>query len=539
MALTGIAVVLLLFDKLPWHLVAEAFYDFSFPYQYAWKDSIWHFFMERDRARLLHGVLVTGLYALFGYAPPVFYLAGHLLTILGATAIGLMAADYLKKPWQVALLVIALSLLPLALQDMLVLKKLHHALAWALFWWACYFFVEWVHRERWPWLLGTLLFPLSILSYEAVSLLFPVALFLSLPRLKGKIWPKVLTVGLLSIAGALGFWLLEQLKPTGRSADTFYANNMGAMLARLKELPLGIQRLVEAILQGQLSSVYLLGLNWVRWAVVASAILVTLAAIWLMLRHLKLSGWTAKTLLQPGISFTLAGLWMAFATYIPFMLAGQSPDNDSLRGAAIALFLLLIALYTQISKLARANAIFIGFCTLWILIGALGYTQALASSRQNSEWVNNYVLSLKEQVPAIKEDAIFVMLNSDVSASGCAGMHNMIFNRITLRCLFLNDNDEENAFTRIEGWMLERRGGRFEGDMVIVHIDDSGYGRLVDQVTAEAYPALPITWEVDDPLVTVNAIIYPEDYENGLRSDLYEYALSRAQTSSNSNFDQR
>lgn len=527
-ALTGITLVLFLLYKLPWHLVAEAFNDFSFPYQYAWKDSIWHFFMERDRARLLHGVLVTGLYALFGYAPPVFYLVAHILTILGATAIGLMVADYLKKPWQVIVLVIALSLLPLALQDMLVLKKLHHALAWAMFWWACYFFTEWVHRERWPWLLGTLLFPLSILSYEAVSLLFPVALFLSLSSLKKRAWPKVLAVGLINFTGILGFWLLERLKPAGRSADTFYTNNMGAMLARLKDLPAGIQRLIEAIFQGQLSSEYLLTVSWMRWAAVASAMLVAVAAIWAMLRLLNQSRWKKEGLLLVPVSLTLAGLWIAFMTYVPFMLAGQSPDNDSLRGAAFALFLFLIAVCAQVSKPGRVHAIFTGFCVLWIAIGVYGYTQALADTRQNSGWVNNYVLSIKEQVPAIKEDAIIVVLNSEISVSGCAGLQNMIFNRTSLRCLFLTDNDQENSFTRIEGWLLERQGGRFEGDTIIVQIDDIGRAHLVKEITAEGYPLLPIVWEVSDPLVTVDAIIYPENYENGLRSDLYEYALEHA-----------
>ena len=210
LALAALAFLLFLSNHIPGHLTGEAFADFVYPYLYNWKDSIVHFFMERDRARFLHGVLVTGLYALFGYNPPVFYLATHLLIILGATALGLILAGYVKKPWLAVLLTLTLSLMPVLLPDLFALKKLHHALAWGLFWWSVLFFIEWVRRDKWPWLVGTLLFPLSVLSYEAVGLLFPVPLMLSMPYILEvkQFWKKLGAALFINLAGVelSGHW---------------------------------------------------------------------------------------------------------------------------------------------------------------------------------------------------------------------------------------------------------------------------------------------------------------------------------------------
>ncbi len=531
LGLIGLVTLLLFAKLLPGHLTGEAFFDFSFPYLHSWKDSITHFFFERDRGRFLHGILVTGLYAGFGYNPPVFYLASHILVILAAVALGLLIAEYTKNPWLAVLVTLAACLMPLALQDMLSLKKLHHALAWALFWWSCFFFVEWGRRGIWPWLLGTLLFPLSVLSYEAVAMLFPIAFLLSLPHIKSRkdFWLKMLAAFIINLVGVLAFWQLEQLKPVG-GADVFYTGGVSELIERLARLPGIFELVARAIGQGGLLSIYIPLNPWLIAFVAFFLLAVLLAALAAFVGKLgPPRTWGLATLQRPQIFLFLSAFWLSFAAYVPFMLAGQLPDNDSLRGAASAVFFLAIAALVGLNSGHNLSRTITAFLIFWLIVGSVGYTIALDASIKQSDQVNNYIISLKRLVPAIKEDAVIVHFNAGLSRSGCAGLQNMIFNRRTIRCVHLIEGDTEESFARVEGWLEEpKTGGRYELDIIILTFDETGEVRLIDEISPEDYPDLPIIWEIREPLRTVHDIIYPEDYESGLRSQIYDYALEYA-----------
>ena len=305
------------------------------------------------------------------------------------------------------------------------------------------------------------------------------------------------------------------------------------MIGRLSGIAGGVGKLVAASWQGGLLGEDLTQGGWFGSLAGLLFAAVILAALVVVARKLgNPKRWNFATLNAPALALLASGAWLAFATYVPFMLAGQPPDGDSLRGVAIALAFLVAIVFVEAQNWRQRVWFEVGvsvFCIFWLISGATGYASALNDTIHELDRVNNYILSLKHLVPAIKEDAVTINVNAVFSRSGCAGLQNMIFNRRTIRCVILKQGDKEENYIRSDGWILEANSsGRYELDNIILTFDATGWVTLIPELGPDDLPGIPLTWEVREPLRTVYDIIYPENYESGLHSRLYEYALRYA-----------
>lgn len=523
-----------LFGYIQQNLSGEAFFDFQYPYRLPFAESWKVFFLERIRSRLMHGVFISALYSLVGFNPPAIYLGIFLLIIATAAVIVFTLKDFIRSPWVASLLVIALTWLPLNITDLMSLKKAHHALAWFAFWLAAYLFQRWIAKKQIGWLLAaTLAFLASILAYEATIALLPVAVFLSLPYLKDwkDLAAKIALVLWISFLAALVFLDLEKVKPyTG--IESFYSSNLfdaGGLIQNLLALiPQWPAALWSGVLFGE-AGLSPLALLLSRLIIIGLLALALFIIIWNAIRDPQRSRARSKWLSSPTFALTLAALWLAAATYLPFMAAGQPPDGDSLRGAAFGLILLTLAgslWLAQLGKPRLGQTLLIGVCLFWITVGGFSYNQGIQRSAAEDAILKNFVISLKEQVPDVSGRTAFVFVNASLGRTGCIGALNMLYDTGGLHCIHLLDNDSQETYTRESGGLREDGGRLFADNLIILTFDEQGFVTVLPEISHTGYPLLPVTWQVDEPIRTNFDLIYSWPFTFGKNYAFYNYMLT-------------
>lgn len=513
------------------NLSGEAFYDFQYAYRLPLFESWREFFFDRIRSRLLHGVFISSLYHLVGYNPPAIYLGVYIVYIATAAVIALVLRDFVKRSWLAALLTATFALLPVALPDLIELKKAHHVLAWFVFWLAVLMFKKWVIEDKRKWLLAAALaFLTSVLTYEATVALLPVAVLLSLPYIKDfKDLARKLGIALfITLLAALAFLRLEDLKEFSSIAQTYpgFSDASSALSKALAAVP----QLASAIWQGVIFG-YALPSGWPLALGQALLVVCALAAGYGVVALVgqaknksrrKSNGFAG--LQNPVIVLCLAALYLTFATYLPFMLAGQAPDTDSLRGAGLGLVLLALAAYLALlaQRKPRPANIFIGVvCSALMLTWLAGYAAQDRAVAADDAYLNNFIYTLRQHVPGVAEGSNFIFVNSGVGRTGCIGLMNMLYSRSALHCIHLFDNDKEETYVREADGLREVGGQLFTKGFIIVTIAPDGAAILLSQVTAWDFPQLPVTWISNTPILPDSAAIQPFSPP----SALYNYIL--------------
>jgi len=506
------------------NISGEAFYDFQYPYLFPFSESWKIFFLDRIQSRLMHGVFVSALFHVFGFNPPVYYLIGLILVICTATLITLVLRSFIKLPWISVLLVATFTWLPLNIPDLMVLKKLHHALAWFAFWLAVFLWQKWFEKKRiFSLLAAALAFLASILSYEVAIALFPVAVFITLPKLKDvrdfigylgmSIWITFLSgLAFLNLEGVKRFSRVESLSAIGGWDLGYLVNSSLSLLSKLpaaiwnsglRENPSGIQD-----------------------AVGKTILVITVIGLFGVIRQF----FRKKNRIQEKFSLVLTGLWLGVAAYLPFILAGQAPDSDSLRGAAFGTVFIVLAATSWIveqGKKVLGNLFLTGICLFWICTGFIYYAQGVMSSKQEDLILQNVVVTLKKQVPDVAEGTNFIFVNSGVGRTGCIGFVNMLYDRSKLHCIHLLSGDTQESYTRTDAGLVETGGRLWPERFIIVTFDDQGRVTVLDQLDQDDFEILPVTWESIKPLVTNRSLIYPDVTSSGRNFDFYNYMMEQ------------
>jgi len=508
------------------NIMGEAFYDFQFPYRNSFSEGWKIFFEERIRSRLMHGVLVSALYHGFGFNPPAFYLAAFFLIIGAAIFATLSLRFYLKSPWIAAMLVAAFTWMPLNIPDLISLKKIHHALAWFAFWLAVFLWQKWVGKRRTGWLFAaTFAFLISVLAYEVAIALLPVAVLLSLPKLKeGKDFLRNLGLVIwITLLSGLAFLNLESLKPYSGAESVYAAGgwDIGILLANaLSFLP----RLPSTIW----SSGLLEAGTWLRITaqiIIAASFVLGILALWNTFHGNR------KGLRDKYLALIVSGIWLAIGGYLPYILAGQGPDSDGLRGAAFGVLIVALAAGSWIAqqKRERLGSLFVSVvCIFWVVAGISVYSQEILASKQDDLVLRNVVITLKQQVPDVADGSNFIFVNSGLGRTGCIGFVNMLYDKANLHCIHLLSGDTQESYTRTEGGLLETGDRLWPNRFIIVTFDNLGKVTLINELDADDYSDLPLTWGVSDPLRTNRSLIYEAVYNFGRNFDFYEYMVNQS-----------
>jgi len=525
------AVVLAFASHVTRNLSGEAFYDFQYAYRLPLFESWREFFFDRIRSRLLHGVFVSSLYHLVGYNPRAIYLGVYIVYVATAVLIALVLRDFVKRPWLAALLTATFALLPVALPDLIELKKAHHVLSWFAFWLAVLLFKKWVVAGKHKWLLAAVLaFLASVFTYEATVALFPVTVLFSLPYIKDfkDLARKLGIAFFITLCAALTFLRLEDLKEFSSIGQTY--PGISDLSASFSKALIALPQLGASIWQGAIYG-YALPRGWPLAAGQALLGLCLLAAAYGVSTVIQRARRKARrktnwfALFQnPAIALCLGTLYITLGNYLPFMLAGQAPDTDSLRGAGIGLVLLALAAYSTLSaqRKTRLANIFVGVvCLALMLTWLFGYAAQDRAVAASDAYLNNFIYTLRQQMPGVVEGSNFTFVNSGVGRTGCIGLMNMLYSRSALHCIHLFDNDKEEAYVREVGGLREVGGQLFTKGFIIITIAPDGTAILLDEISPTDFPLVPIFWFSSNPILADPSVILPSSPP----SALYDYIL--------------
>ena len=504
-----VALTLFFSNAVKQHISGEAFYDFYFADQYPWQESWKVFFYERVLARFMHGVTITGLYKVIGYSPPGIYLSLIFVEIATAAFFALSLADLVRKKWHLFLVTITFALLPLNLHNILFLKPLHHAFAW-LFFWICIFFTSrWVKNGAlYELALGTLAGLISVLYYEAFILAFPVAVLLNLKSISNlsEFVKKTAVTVVMSIGAIIMVFMLEAGKLSGRLFELFI--NLGSQSAGL------ISRIING-LSGLFNQVWNDGLLmpkyypslWETWLARLIFIAGTLFSLYLFIAfflHIRKSKKSREAIVNlDQIALLSSAFFLGISIFVPYIMSTPERSVDTLVGVENGVLLILLALVITLQRKGKevlANFLLIGFCAFWIWVGSNHYEQAVGTDERFGVRLGNFVESITQEIPQIKENTTFIFVNAGFGRTGCIGLMNMIYGQRKLHCIHLFDGDTEEMYTREEWGLLEDTGRSFKPDFIILTLDGDGRAILIDEITPLSLPKVPIDWIVTAPI---------------------------------------
>lgn len=518
-ALLAIAFVLARAGYLRTMVTGEALYDFGYPASYSFSESIREFFTDRVQARYLHGVLVTLVYKVFRFNPPMFYFSALALLAAAAAGITWLLREYLKPGWRSAMLLLAVATLPVVVPILVSLKKLHHALAWALFWWACVCLYQWARSRAHGWgLAAAALFIGAWLSYEAIAFLLPVGLFLAAAWLKG--WRQfagyflaamLITVAAYYVSGALVAHY-EVYAPRTVSLEP-----LAVLLAPLRSI---------IAMLGFIANGAHIGSYDVSPLTQLFARVSMLALIGFGLGHvaLAIARQRAAVLQDKWFWLSVTGLWLSFFTYIPFSLIEQRPDGDSLMGVGYGCIFLLVSAVHMLSARFGAklgSLVFAAMLLASALVGVFSHQSQVATLREYDRGFEQFLRSLQAQAPSVQDDSTFVLVNTSWGRTGCLGYMNMLYLRNNLWCIHLLDGDREEMYTHAaDGTLVEDTGRVFQPYFIIIQQQLDGNVKILDALRPGDFPLIPLEWQNPQPVYTDYSRILPE--ETG-KSELMQY----------------
>ena len=438
---------------------------------------------------------------------------------------------FLSQGWLIALLLLSLALLPLNLQYFAFLKKAHHALSWFAFWASVYFFINWVRSQQKRWLVvSAILFITSALTYEVTVALFPVAFFLGIQYIakpQDLIKPFWATFAITVLAG-IALVVVEGIKPS-IGITSFYGDiaEPGRLLGILtipKTVAVGVW---QNGLFGFFHSPTATESVIVKFFI-AGVLLVAIAAT--LLTNSTLKDKSQRLLSNRPAILLVSGMWLAFFGALPHYFANQGIEPDSLRGAAFGLIFISVAAYYWIREKGKetlASAFLAVIALFWVGIGVQGYVRAHEERVVLEQIIDNFVFSLKQEVPYVKENTTFIYVNASLGRTGCIGMMNMLYSRDKLQCIHLMDKDQPGSYIRVDGMLKEDSGRKYEENFIILTFDEAGFVTIIDEMTAASYPTAPLVWEDSSSIVTNIDRILTEEIPGSRESLFYQYMLER------------
>jgi hypothetical protein len=326
-----------------------------------------------------------------------------------------------------------------------------------------------------------------------------------------------------SLCAAFAFLRLESLKEFTGIAQAYpdYSDAGSTVTKALGAIP----ALVSSIWRGDLFGVYT---GWVSLATKVGLLVVVGLSVWALVQTLKGNLWRFEQLKKPAAVLVLAAVYFALITYLPFMLAGQAPEADGLRGAAVGLVLLALV-PLQINSARRTRAVVAIVCGFLIGAGLLAYSVSDRAAISDDAYLSRFIYTLKQQVPGVRGSANFVFVNSGVGRTGCIGLMNMLYGRSDLHCIHLFDNDEEEKYTRVPEGLQEVDGRLWDAGFILITIAPNGTAILLADITQQEFPAAPITWDVADPLLPDEDFILRADYQQPTKAQRAAIKMLRLQ----------
>ncbi|MEX1247784.1 MAG: hypothetical protein WEA61_04835 [Anaerolineales bacterium] len=375
-----------------------------------------------------------------------------------------------------------------------------------------------------------LLFLLSVFTYENTALLFPALLLFSWPlraeQTKQKNQKDVKKYGLLALAG-----ILCGLLPYFTYRLIGYLN--GRPLATpTMGTEIGLDTLGDALtvtISVLLNFADPQNLGNTPWALVATGIFVIAAILGTytfirIFRKQEPADQNSEERLRFLILF--AGcVWLLLVGTVPYGIAGYGVTSRVYSAAIFGLFPLLLLIY-DLGKNALVRSLVLLCIVLSFVLGFAEMGARHAQVNHPGRDLTSFYLGLKQVVPFVKSETVFILIDFPLSESGCGPSMEMLYGQIDLLCAFLSSTNPEYRAIRYPTYLAAERGGNLRTEnWILIRVDEAGTPQIVDELNPGDLD-LFITWQDQSPIRTDFRRIEPASSHV---TQFYEYLLRQAQ----------
>jgi hypothetical protein len=218
-----------------------------------------------------------------------------------------------------------------------------------------------------------------------------------------------------------------------------------------------------------------------------------------------------------------ASVWIMVVSVVPYSVLGYGVTT---RVYAVAVFG-LIPLFMLAATGFRAVLVkcaFVGAAVLMIVQGSQTFLSNAQMRKELAAADASFYLSLKQVVPDVRHDTIFIFLDRKFSNSGCGPSLEMLYNQYKLRCVYFSSQDPSFLATRYDRFIEASQGGWLRTEYrVIIAFDEAGKPYVVPKLSPQDDLGMFIDWRFETPIETDSITFQTE--RTAPVSPFYEYLL--------------
>ena len=466
------------------------------PFFLAWA----YYFVNNGRP--VEALYWTGLYKLVGFNPRLLHtfslmLLGTLSLLATAWVGRVLPAKYRRH---LAWLALLFFFNWISLEMVLKLSTDNSRLALVCFFAAGLAWQSWaasqLTRTRYL-LLGAGLLSVGVLAYENIALLGPALLLMAWPLLDPagpaetrRLLRIFIILGVLSLLIVLLPILVVEMLGWLRGASVAHPATQGALAAWLGEM---IGAAFRVWLDwGQVGALDPAPLRWLPLTLLLAALL---GSSWLL--------WRPRAERSPELAklriLHVAAVWLLFMGPLPYALAGYSNAVRIYSSAVFGLPILLLVLFVA-GRGGWPKAVSVLLALALVAAGIYQFNARNSGLREVEIIENNFYYGLKQIAPDVQPDTIFVIIDLQLSNSGCGPSMAVLYSAIGMRCVFLSSTNPEYHAERYADYAISNRGGRIQGGQwLLIYVDEQGNPRLLDQMGPGDLDLI-IEWLSTEPL---------------------------------------
>lgn len=483
-----------------------------------------------EYGRVVETIFWTYEYKLIGYNPVLAHAISFVLVLI----VAILAAKWLLNAWPREgqtrwlpyLLSCAFFINWVSLSSVLRISFDNGRISLIFFFLAGLALQRWaLKQEKRLLLVSFVLFIVSLFAYENAVFLFPALVALAWPLLPHGIPARSGAQRFLALCFAGGL--------AGLIPYTLY-RVMGALWAGSAAVPgleLSVGNMLSNLSVG--SQIYVLYGQFAefstvpqRWLLAASLVVVLVASSALLLGALKGARRVALSPAQLGwLCIYLASVWMLLLGPLPYVLLGYAVGGRVYSSAVFGLYALLFMAH-QLARPQWLRLLMIAVFVLHMVFGVRIFMAESANFLQREPIENAFFLGLKDAVPHVAADTVFILIDPPISIQGCAEGIEMLYNQYDLPCVILSSQFDKYQSIRHPDSLETDWYYLTEENWILVHIVD-GTPTLLDSLSPGDFD-LYLTWHSAEPLYTNYSRIITDHIPPN--SPAYNHMLMRAES---------
>jgi hypothetical protein len=362
---------------------------------------------------------------------------------------------------------------------------------------------RWAVGQRGRWLLLSFaFFLLSVLTYENAAFLFPALLLLAWPLFPKQKKDSVrnrafLFVGLAAVSGLLLLiprWLYSYITRMQSGLVVNPSQTVG-----LSDMPSLLLKTGPAIFSGfgQFGVFGAFPLNFLM--AFGLVVILALSSIWIFRIYGDARPKETSETKSRWFSIYLASLWFLIFGPLPYVLLGYDIGGRIYSSAVFGVFGLLLMVYeTSYKRFFRVLAValvflFAGFGLLQVKNESVQFNQAEAEN-------NIFYRGLKDAVPFVRQNTVFIFINGPGGYTGCGASLEMLYDQNNLKCVIFNSTYSKYQAIR-HLTEIEAGGQHLSGNNWILFTVTNNVPVVLDELRPGDFDLL-LTWESTEPIHT-------------------------------------